>query len=427
MKTPHLILCLVAAVVGGSTAFGFAEFARGGLLLSTSATASYDSRMFGGLGEADDYIFTVYPRLIYRREAGQLKLNATAGVRVNRYLDFDNLDSEDLVTSFELRLPESGPSLASGSFISRYDENSDVNYDVNFRVREKTFSNRLSADIPIGLKTAVLLGASHRDARRDVFSDQESWDGSVGFRYRDFLGGSALDLRYRHYEIDTSGDTPWGVPLNQESDSYTATFSRPIFREVRGSVTYGYRVLNRSEEEAATGLEPTSKGSMFSLGIHGPFLPESIFPKVDTSLHLGYEKNEAPGINDSSSNRFVGSLHIGWNARERTRILFDARRSVELSVDDLTVELTRISLGFDQSIGDFTTANFSVGYEEREYELLTAMTRNDEVMFVRAGARYRITGAWSAGASYYLRDTDSNAATADYVRHLVSVEATYTF
>src|SRR5690606_16646408 len=106
-------------------------------------------------------------------------------------------------------------------------------------------------------------------------------------------------------------------------------------------------------------------------------------------------KNETPGINDSSSNRFVGSLHVGWNARERTRIIFNARRAMELSVDDLTVETTRISLGFDQSVGDFTTATFSVGYEEREYDsvdtTITTLARDDDVMFLQAGARYRIT------------------------------------
>lgn len=429
MKTSHLIFCLVAATLGGSTAFGFAEFARGGLLLSTSARASYDSRMFGGLGAADDYIFTFHPRLIYKREAGQLKLNATAGLRVNRYLDFDELDSEDLVTSFELRLPESGPSLASGSFISRYDEHSEVNYDVNYRIREKTFSNRLAADIPVGLKTKILLGASHRDDQRNIFSDQQSWDGTAGVRYHDFLGGSALDIRYRHFEIETTGENPWGVPINQDSDSYTATFSRPIYHAVRGSITYGYRTLNRSEAEAATGLDPTSEGSIFSLGIHGPFLPESIFPKVDTSLSLGYEKNETPGINDSSSSSFVGSLHIGWNARERTRIRFDARRALELSVDDLTVETTRVSLGFDQSVGDFTTTSLSVGYEQRDYEhnLIVTSDRKDDVLFLQASARYRITSTWSAAANYSLRDTDSSSAIADYARHLVSLEATYTF
>jgi hypothetical protein len=427
MKTSHLILSFSAAVLGASSALGFAEFARGGLVLSTTARATYDSRMFGGLGPADDYIFTLDPRLIYRREAGLLKLEASAGVRINRYVEFDELNSEDLVTSFILRLPPEGPSLASGRFESTYDEHTEVNYDVNARIREKTFSNRLSADIPIGLKTALLLGGSFRDDQRNAFSDQQTWDGTAGFRYQNFLGGSAFDVRYRHLEVESSGDNELRIPLDQESDIYSATFSRPLYRDVRGSVTYGYRILERSAAEVMNGLDQRSSGSIFSLGLNGPFLPQSIFPKVDSSLSVGYQKNETPGINDTSSSRFIGSLHIGWHARERTRLYFDARRATELSVNDLTVETTSFIVGVNQTIGDFTTGSMSAGYERREYETIDLIGREDDVLRLQAGARYRITSAWSAAANYSLRDSQSSEAVADYARHLVSVEATYTF
>ena len=427
MKTPHLILCLSATILGGSTALGFTEFARGGLVLSTTARALYDSRMFGGLGPADDYIFTLHPRLVYRREAGLLKLEASAGVRVNRYLDFNELNSEDLVTSVKLWLPPEGPSISSGSFESSYDEHTEVNYDVNLRIREKTFSNRLSADIPIGLKTALLLGGSYRDDQRNAFSDQKTWDGTAGFRYQNFLGGSAFDVRYRHLDLESSGENELGIPLNQESDIYSATFSRPLYQDVRGSITYGYRVLNRSQAEILSGLEERSAGSIFALGLNGPFLPQTIFPKLESSLSLGYQKNETPGINDTSSSRFVGSLNVSWHARERTRVFFDARRALVLSVNDLTVETTGFNVGVNQTVGDFTTTSLSVGYEEREYQTIDLLGRTDDVYLLQTGARYRITSAWSAAANYSLREAQSSEAVADYGRHLVSVEATYTF
>ena len=427
MKTPHLILCLSATILGGSTALGFTEFARGGLVLWCTARALYDSRMFGGLGPADDYIFTLHPRLVYRREAGLLKLEASAGVRVNRYLDFNELNSEDLVTSVKLWLPPEGPSISSGSFESSYDEHTEVNYDVNLRIREKTFSNRLSADIPIGLKTALLLGGSYRDDQRNAFSDQKTWDGTAGFRYQNFLGGSAFDVRYRHLDLESSGENELGIPLNQESDIYSATFSRPLYHDVRGSITYGYRVLNRSQAEILSGLEERSAGSIFALGLNGPFLPQTIFPKLESSLSLGYQKNETPGINDTSSSRFVGSLNVSWHARERTRVFFDARRALVLSVNDLTVETTGFNVGVNQTVGDFTTTSLSVGYEEREYQTIDLLGRTDDVYLLQTGARYRITSAWSAAANYSLREAQSSEAVADYGRHLVSVEATYTF
>ena len=427
MKTP-LVLLAFATVIGGATcAFGFAEFARGEVVLSTSARGIYDSRIFGGSNPADDYMFMLDPQLIYRREAGQIKLEASTGVRVNRYAEFEELNSEDFNASLKLRLPKEGATLASGSFESSYFEHTDVNYDVNRRVRERNFFNHLAADIPTGLKTVLLLGGSFRREQRNNFSDRDSWDGTVGFRYQDFLGGSAFDVKYRRLDVETSGENELGIPLNQSSDIYSATFSRPLYHDVRGSLTYGYRVLNRSEAEVLVGQDNRSEGSFVALNLEGPFLPESMFPKVETSLSLGYQKNESPGLHDSSTSRFIGSMHIGWHARERTRLFFDARRAQELSVDDLTVTSTGFNVGLTQSIGNFTTASLSGGYEKREYTTIDLMGRDDDVYLLQAAAHYRITSAWSAGANYRLRDSQSSVPVADYARHVVSVEATYTF
>ena len=160
------------------------------------------------------------------------------------------------------------------------------------------------------------------------------------------------------------------------------------------------------------------------MNLEGPFLPEAVFPKRETSLSLGYQKNETPGLNDRSSSRFVGSLHMAWHARERTRIFFDARRSLELSVNNLTVETTAYNVGVNQQVGNFTSVSLSGGYEQRDYK---SLGRLDDVYVFQAGAHYRITRAWSASANYRLRDSQSNEAVADYSRHTVSVEGNYTF
>lgn len=423
MKAFSLVPLILLAAAGASPAFGFAEFARGQLDLSTTARAAYDSRVFGGVNAADDYIFTLDPRLLYRRAAGQIKLEADAGLRINRYADFTEMNSEDLVTRLHLSLPAESAAVSSGSFESLYDEHTDVNYDVNQRIREKSFTNRLNATVPLSLKTGLTLGGSFRRDQRNHFSDRDTWDGTAGFRYQDFLGNSALDLRYRHLEVETSGGNTWGIPINQDSDSFSATLSRPIYHEVRGSLTYGYRMLQRSRAELATGSDHSS-GSIFAVTIDGPFLPESMFPKVETSLTLGYQKTETPGINDSGGTRMFGTAHVGWRARERTRLFLDARRSQELSANDTTVEVTGFRLGVTESVGNFTELTASGGYEQRDFQ---TFGRTDDVYVFQAGANYRITRAWSAGANYNLRAANSNARAADYARHIVAVSANYTF
>ena len=423
MKVSHLVLLVSAGTAVTSSSLGFAEFARGEVLLSTTGRAMYDSRVFGGLNPADDYIFTLEPRLIYRREAGQLKLDSYAGMRVNRYNEFQELDSEDFFTSVRFSLPPEAGTRASGSFETSYDERTDVNYDVNARMREKTLHSRVNTLIPTGLKTSVALGGSFRKEDRNHFNDREIWEGTAAFRYADFLGGSTFEARYRRLDVESTGLNFLGIPLDQKSDIYSVSLSRPLYHEVRGSISYGYRVLHRSRAEVA-GMSNRAAGSIFAVNIEGPFLPATRFPKVESSLSFGYQEAETPGIADTGGSRFFGAARLGWHVRERTQLFVQARRALELSIDDLTIETTSGEIGVTQVVGNFTHLTASVGYEERDYRTLT---RQDEAFTAHAAANYRITKFWSAAANYRLRATDSNSVIASYDRHVVWLSATYTF
>lgn len=412
-----------AALVCPAAAFGFAEIARGELALETTAKAEYDSRVFGGPNAADDYIFSLYPRLTFKREAGQLKLDSFAGVKINRYVDYTQFNSEDLNASLKLFLPPGTTARSSGSFETSYVERTDVNYDVDRRLRHKTFFARGNADIPLGLKTAFLFGGSYSNEQLNLYSDRDTWTGSGAFRYSDFLGGTTLELRYRRLEVDSSRNIDFNVPIHQQSDIYTVSLMRPIYHDVQGSLTYGYRVLHRSAAEVPGGDTRTG-GSIIALNIDGPFLPRSVFPKLTSSFMVGYQKVETPGINDKGGSRFIGRARLSWQAREQTSLFVDANRSVRLSVNNLTVTSTGFDVGVHEDIGHFWTASATAGYRKRDFDVLN---RSDNVYEFQASANYRITRAWAASLDYSYRLADSNVVTADYERHLIALSAIYTF
>lgn len=423
MKVHPLLLLAAVTTCGLPAAFGFADFARGELVLSTTGRVSYDSRALGGVSDSSDYIYTLMPQLIFRRQAGEIKLDAMAGTRINRYQEFTQLNSEDFLGSVKFFLPQSSLTLASGTFETSYDEHNDVNYDVNRRVREKSFMSKLDAVLPMGLKMALLLDGSFRRDQRNHFSDQETRSGSVGFRYLNFLGGTSFDLRYRRLETETSGENAWNIPIDQQSDIFLATLSRPIFHEVRGSITYGYRVLHRSAAEVF-GTGYSKGGSILMLDLVGPFLSPTAFPNLESSLSLGYQKSEAPGINERGGERFIGNMRLSWHPRDRTRLFVEARRTQELAITDTTVVATSANLGIRQEVGDFTTVTLSGGYENRDYK---SLNRSDDVWVGDANIYYKIAHAWSAELSYRVRSADSTIPTANYTRQIVSLSATYTF
>lgn len=422
MKHAILITCVILAAA--VPAWGFTEIERGELLLSTSASATYDSRVLGGTSGADDLIFTLFPQFLYKRDqAAQLKLDGHAGVRINRYYDFTQFDSEDFTAGLNLRLPKGVGPRFSGSFSVNYDERSDVNYDVNQRVREHMFTTNFSGNYLTSLKTSLDFDAGFLDAQRNIYSDRQQWGGGIGFNYRDFLHGTSLHLKYRHLDNETSGDNPLNAPLNQQLDTYSIGLSRPIYADVTASVSYGYRFLDRSRAETITG-QTHYEGSFFAASLEGPFLPPRMFPKLTSSLSLSYQSSDVPGINDTNTRRFAGSANLSWQARETTRVFFNARRAQDLTINDITVDANTVSLGVRQEIGHFIDGTAVVGYDHRAYR---GFNRSDDAFFFEARAGYRVTKYWSASAAYRFRNSDSDAVFADYSRHIVSLSANYTF
>lgn len=416
---------LAAAVLLGSAPdlLAFAQIARGQLLLSTSATATYDSRVLGGIAENDDFYFTLNPRLLYSRDAAQIRTRAFAGVRINRYIDYSEFDSEDVESEVDFRIPAGTISQSAGGISFGYVEGRDVDYDVNRRIARKTFTSRIDFKIPTGLKTELEFDAGYSDERRQLVSDRESWDGAVAYRYRDFLYGTDLALRYRYLRTRTSGENMMAVGLDQHTDRYTIELSRPIYASIIGSLSYGYRVLDRSSRETLIG-QTRDTGSIFTAEIRGPFLPESLFPKLQSSFSIAYQESETPGLNDTGKRSTVGSMDVKWSARERTALSFNARRGFELSSEDLTVETTSAQLGISQEIGYSLSADASVGYERRDY---TNVGREDDVILSQVSAILRVSAPWSVRADYRYRQSSSNVAIADYERHIAMLTATYVF
>lgn len=399
-----------------------ADTPAGELLVSTIGSVTYDSRVDGGFDTSDDYIFSLQPLVHYRRDAAQIKLDAEAGVRFNRYVDHTQYDSDDIVSHVDLIFPpELGPRI-SGNLGFSYDENTTVNYDVNQRLHSKTLIAKARAVFVTGLKTDLTFDGIYTRMNRDTYGVLDHRNANLAFNYKDFLWRSDFSLQYRRLEARTER-TLNNAEIDQSSDTITAVFSRPIYDEVKGSISYGYRFLHRATDETAS-HERQDNGSVLTLGLRGPFLPHVLFPKLDSILTVSYQKAETPGVNDTSGRRITGHLGLIWHAREMTTVSLRFDRSMQLSVNNFTTDTTRTYLDLEQKIGHFISGTASVGYEYNQYR---PSLRNDDVYVVSIGGRYQATKAWRLGANYLFRDSQSSSYFSNYSRHVVSAYAAYTF
>ena len=425
------LVALLGSAVAVTEGFAFAEVARGALTLETQASLTYDSYFIGAttVGD-DDYYATLRPTLRWVRRAGIAELSASAGVAVIRYDTYDRFDSEDLQAAFRAELPFVDGSRMSGFFDVSYSESTVVDYDVMDRVPTESIRASLLLDYQLGVKTSLTERFSYQKSDRSLYSDQEILTNNLSFVYSDFLHGTSLRLGHEFIRTTSSGINLLNADLDQTSHSVYSSLSRPLYGPLRGEVTYGYRVLDRSAQENFIG-QTESKGGYFGVTLSGPFLPPSRFPKVQSSASLSYREAPSLGINDTGQRTLTGDARLAWQARERTSISLAAGRTVDLTANDLSVENTRVSASVEENIGIATTVNASLSYNWRKYR---GFDRDDRTLNATLSANYQLTRYWSAGASYMYQDNESEgrdiivtqnpfyrARPASYERHVVSV------
>ena len=427
----RIALPLVLVPAATSTCFGFAEIARGALLLQTTASATYDSYFLGTVSNDPDTIYTLFPSLRYTRNAGRAQLGASAGVAFNRYEKNQDLDSEDLRANASIDLPTAQGSRLTGSFTADYNESTVIDYTVNDRVATETFSANLGFRYRLGARMQLSESLGYSTSSREIYSDQETLSNTVTFTYDDFLRGTALDVSHGANFTQSSGDNYAGVKIDQQSHIFNVGLSRPLYGEVRGALKYGYSLLQRSEAEVGGGDRTTTGGSI-SATIDGPFLPRNRFPKLESSASLSYSQPVTSGLNDTGGKFLSGHLSLSWAARERTNLFVRANRSISLAVSDLSVENTRVGGGFNQRFGRATSLSGNVGYS---WSTFRGVDRSDNALDAGLSLSQHFNKYLSASLGYTYEDRQSDATgfqpgrftPRNYERHTGTASVVVTF
>jgi hypothetical protein len=425
-------LPLLLAPALPSTSYGFAEIARGALLLETTASATYDSYFLGTADNAPDTIYTLHPSLRYTRNAGRGTIAASAGMAFNRYETNTDLDSDDIRANLSIKLPTVEGARLDGNFTASYTEATVVDIVVNDRVATESFNLGLSLNYRTGDRTSLKEAFNYSNSVRDAYSDQETLSNDLTFTYEGFLRGTSLSLSHSMELTTTSGDNYTGVGLDQQSHGLNLGLSRPIYDSIIGSLNYGYSILTRSDAEVAPGTDNKTTSSYISASVSGPFLPRRYFPKLTSSASLSYSQPAFAGVNDSSGKFLSGDLSVSWAARERTSFTIAATRSMQLSVVDTATENTRLGIGFNQTIGRSTSLAGNLGYNWITHR---GSDRNDSIFDAGLTLSHTFNKYLRASTGYTFARNDSSStgfqpgrfAPRDYERHTATGSLTVTF
>ena len=421
MKT---IIISAGLAVLTSTALADVPLGRGEVSTTVTATTTYDSNVFGTHDATADFSGTLAPQVSYARKAGEIEAEAHAEISFIRFLEQTQLNANNLDVGAALRIPQSDIRNYSGLLSAAYVEASDVNTDINARINTKTTTLVAQTALVTGPRSDLALNGNYTDTLPSVGSDQQIFTTEALYDYKDFFYGNSLHLTGDYEELHSSGGNSLGVPLNQNSYTFSAGLERAFAdNALRAGINYGYRVLNRSAAETSTGVQ-RQEGPVITATLDGPFLPEKYFPKITSQFALSYQDTATPGINDTGTKELTGSLVLAWQARENTKVSFSAHRTQRLSVDDLSVVSTNVQLELDQTLRYNLTGSLSAGYDWSSYRTIN---RQDQTASVSAGLKYHFARAWDASLSYVLNSTSSTSRQSTFDRHVVSLGLTYRF
>ena len=421
MKLLRITVCLAAL---SSSAVASIPVGRGEIALDAEAMVTYDSNVQGRQKSDDDVYGTFAPRISYTRRAGIIGADLSARLTSERYVDNKQFNADNVSANASLSLSEKSFQNISGSATASYVESYQIDQDINARIKTHAANFNGQFGYTTSPRTHFDAKANYSNTERagTAASDQEFFDSGLDFGFSDFLDGTALHLTYDYTRATSSGNNARGAKIDQDAHLFSVGLSRPIYHDVTGRVNYGYRILNRSAAETATGATRET-GSVFSATLEGPFLPPSRFPKIKSHLSLSYENATTPGVNDTGgSKQLTGDLGLTWSARETTSVSITASRSQRLSSNDLTAVTTATQLGIEQKLGYSLTGTVNAGYTWNTYRTIA---RSDEFLTAQGSLSYVLARDWSSSISYQYQKSTSDFTVATYERHVASLSLNY--
>lgn len=144
--------------------------------------------------------------------------------------------------------------------------------------------------------------------------------------------------------------------------------------------------------------------------------------KLEGELKVGYGTKEFDNQFDVLGNKYeddsgwISETQIAWQARERTRLTLDLRRSFEGSPDAVSSSYidTTVGLGLIQNLANRLSANLAFKYNNNDYqnEVAPNPSKAFDIYTATAGLNYEIKKWLTTGIEYEY--TSKNASNAVY-------------
>lgn len=358
--------------------FGGVEVAKGELFAKGTVRMEHDSNVYANNSEKGDFVFVGTPEVGYTREAGWIRLDANAGVAIQRYGDYTDDNSENPFGQvFVGWVQNEGKS--DGRFLASARKTTAANEVVN----SITESNDYMLDAAVGHFATEKLG------------------------YR-------VKATYGENDYKTAGMSDLRKLMGGIDGRFQYSPKMEVF------VGYAFRentIFNRANKLA----DIKSNDNQFQVGVEG-----ELAPKLKGRIGVGlvtrdYKKNAL-----KDQNGLLLDSSVTWKYSELGSVKVFLNDDLDNSPIDQSIR--RLSGGFDATHLFSPKIEFGGGitYSHESYSGVFG-SRVDDAVAVQTRVTYKFTPFVSASLYINYRNADSTLAYSDYQRSNVGVTVTAKF
>lgn len=352
----------------------------GVLLLHVETAVQHDSNVFVNANEESDWILRLSPHLQFLRRAGTIQLDASAGVDVLRFLDLSDENTENFFTRLSLTYPN------RPGFVPTYGR-----FDIGWR--ERSFADQSLGELTHSQIFDVGANVRH------FFSDKLALTGAAGYSQENFDLG-----RFSKIERWKAGGNI-GHFYSDKLELFT-----------------GYR-YRRTETEGRTQRSLGIDDHLLHVGGEG-----ALFPRVVGRVSVGVQHRR---FNDNAAmdneTRPYGDLSLDWSPKHRTVLTLAGGQDFDVTADDRSVDMTRVSLTLNQGISQDLSFKPNINYSHQRYTWSGGSSRTDDSYGAGIGLVYDLNMDASLGVRYSYLDRDSSDAFHEWARHIWEVSGKITF
>lgn len=348
------------------------EAPGGAILVEGEAKALYDSNIFANSGEENDVIFSITPTIVYESRAS-IQTRIEVGADLAIFTDHDDENYQDLFARASM------------------EQDRDTSFwSINVSAAEQSTAN----DAIGGRTESVNMGAGA--------SLKSEVTGKTGFSVAPFASTTDYDTA-NTYDYSIAGSS-FGIVY----------FYSP---KLDLSLDYRYRAV---ESDAPKGFEGAD---------HSVYLSANgdLLPKLTGSVSLGVQMRRPDNVAVFDEDDFLyASVSVNWAAAEKTNISLVVQSDTTTSAIGHAAQMGTIELRLNQDLTSYFSVYAGFRFLTAEYDTSTT-SREDEEITILMGASYEVFEDGKLFARAERSDRDSDNATFEYTRTLVSGGLSFSF